>query len=77
MAGKLGNIVKVNSLAVAKRWHGQLKEKYHESHHKKIVIWESQPQGRSRYQYKDNTLYVVGHRCAVEFNVSHLGKRIA
>ena len=33
-------LVKVNSLAVAERWLGQMKDTYHSSHHKNIGIWE-------------------------------------
>ena len=77
MVKMVTRIVKVNSLAVANRWLGQMKDTYHESHLMKLGIWETQPQGRSRYQYQDNTIYVVGHCRSVEQKVNHLGKRIA
>ena len=72
-------IVKVNSLAVANRWLEQMKESYHESHHKKLGIWEKPRQAvnKKTYGYIDTMVYIVGHRKSIEPKISHLGKRIA
>ncbi len=71
-------IVRVNSLAVAKRWLNQLKEVYHPNHHNRLGIWERPRQyhGRKGYGHSDNMIYVVGHVRAVETKISHLGKRL-
>jgi len=73
-------IVKVNSLAVAERWLEQMKGTYHESHHKKLGIWEYEEHGNNHskgYTYTSPRKYVVGHRKSVEPKMSNLGKRIA
>ena len=72
-------IVKVNSLAVAERWLGQMKDTYHKSHHKKIGIWEYEEHRNNLkgYTYISPRKYVVGHRKSVEPKISNLGKRIA
>ena len=71
-------MVRVNTLAVAKRWLNQMKETYHESHHKKLGIWEKARQTctAKSYGYTDATAYIVGHSKCVENKVSNLGKRI-
>jgi len=71
-------MVKVNSLAVAKRWLNQMKEDYHPNHHKRLGIWERPRQyhGVKGYGYSDSMIYIVGHSKAVEPKISHLGKRI-
>mgnify|MGYP001211058346 FL=1 len=76
-------LIKVNTLAVAKRWKETIvkdkKEKGFTGADKRIGIWELpyQVTGRgARYKYSDKTMYVVGHTQAVESRVSHLGKRI-
>jgi len=71
-------IVRVNSLAVAKRWHRQMKEEYHPNHHKRLGIWEKPRQyhGVKGYGYHDSMMYIVGHSKAIEIKISHLGKRL-
>ena len=71
-------MVRVNTLAVAKRWLNQMKETYHESHHKKLGIWEKARQTctAKSYSYTDATAYIVGHSKCVENKVSNLGKRL-
>ena len=76
-------LIKVNSLAVAKRWKETIvKEKNAKGFsgaNKRIGIWEMpyQVSGRgARYMYSDNTRYVVGNIQAVEARVSNLGKRV-
>ena len=72
-------MVKVNSLAVAKRWLEQMKGTYHESHHMKIGIWEYSEHGNNTkgYTYSSSRKYIVGHSKSVEPKISNLGKRIA
>ena len=72
-------IVKVNSLAVAERWLEQMKGTYHESHHKRIGIWEYEEHGNNSkgYTYNSSRKYVVGHSKSIEPKMSNLGKRIA
>ena len=72
-------IVKVNSLAVAKRWLEQIKDTYHKTHRMKIGIWEYREHGNNTkgYTYSSSRKYVVGHRKSVEPKISNLGKRIA
>ena len=55
-------MVRVNTLAVAKRWLNQMKETYHESHHKKLGIWEKARLTctAKSYGYTDATAYIVG-----------------
>lgn len=71
-------MVRVNSLAVAKRWLKEFKEKYPESHHTRLGIWERPRQYNSRkgYNHSDSMIYVVGHSKAIETKISHLGKRL-
>ena len=71
-------MVRVNSLAVAKRWLEQMKESYHPNHHKRLGIWERPRQynGRKGYNHFDSMIYVVGHSKAIETKISHLGKRL-
>jgi len=71
-------MVRVNSLAVAKRWLNQMKEEYHPNHHKRLGIWERPRQyhGNKSYGYNDSMIYIVGHAKAIEPKVSHLGKRL-
>ena len=72
-------MVRVNTLAVAKRWLNQMKEAYHESHQKKLGIWEKARLTctAKAYGYTDSSAYIVGHCKCVENKISHLGKRIA
>ena len=69
-------MVRVNSLAVAKRWLKEMREVRHPYCHKKIGIWEVQAQGSGEYTYTDNTIYIVGNKTSVKAKVNHLGKRI-
>ena len=76
-------LIKVNSLAVAKRWKERIvKEKSKRGFtgaDKRIGIWELpyQVTGRgARYMYSDNTMYVVGNAQAVKSRISHLGERV-
>ena len=72
--------VKVNTLAVAKRWMKQIVEEKKESGfagaEKRIGIWELPNQTKSDYSYSSNTRYVVGNCQAIKSRVSHLGRRI-
>lgn len=79
MVKMVTKMVRVNTLAVAKRWLNQMKETYHESHHKKLGIWEKARQTctAKSYGYTDGSAYIVGHTKSVETKVSNLGKRIA
>ena len=71
-------MVQVNSLTVAKRWLKEFKEKYPESHHTRLGIWERprQSYGRKGYSHTDSMIYVVGHSKAIEAKISHLGTRL-
>ena len=71
-------MVKVNSLAVAKRWLNQLKEEYHPNHHKRLGIWEKPRNyyGRKGYGHVDSMIYIVGHSKSIESKISNLGKRL-
>ena len=72
--------VKVNTLAVAKRWKKQIVEEKKESGfagaEKRIGIWELPNQTKSDYSYSSNTRYVVGNSSAVKNRVRHLGERL-
>ena len=75
-------LVKVNSLAVAKRWKNQMiKERSPnmEGADKRIAIFELPYQStkiRGRYAYTENTRYVVGNVQSIRTRISHLGERI-
>ena len=71
-------LVKVNTLAVAKRWHKQLRAETHPIARKRIGIWELPYQGvrAADYGYSSNTNYVVGNVLSVETKIPNLGKRI-
>jgi len=69
-------MVRVNSLAVAKRWLKEMREVRHPLHYKKIGIWELQPQGRGDYSYSDSTIYIVGNQTSVKAKINNLGKRL-
>ena len=71
--------VKVNTLAVAKRWQKQLKAEASQlpAVQAKIGIWELPYQGRRAldYGYSSDTNYIVGSVTATK-SVKHVGKRI-
>ena len=75
-------LVKVNSLAVAKRWKNQMiKERSPkmDGADKRIAIFELPYQcgkGGGRYAYSDNIRYVVGNVQSIKTRISHLGERI-
>ena len=71
--------VKVNTLAVAKRWQKQLKAEASQlpSIQAKIGIWELPYLGKRgrEYTYSSDTSYVVGLITATK-NIPDIGKRI-
>lgn len=71
-------MVKVNTLAVAKRWHKTMREERHPLARKRIGIWEISYQGEraKSYTYSSTKSYVVGNALSVENKVNNLGKRI-
>ena len=69
-------MVKVNSLAVAKRWLKEMREVRHPYARKKIGIWELEPQGAAAYSYSDSTIYIVGNQSSIKAKISNLGKRL-
>jgi hypothetical protein len=69
--------VRVNSLAVAKRWQKTMQDSRHPLHHKKIGIWPRETQGRAEYSYNNSTMYIVGNQTAVHNRYRDLGERIA
>ena len=72
-------LVKVNTLAVAKRWKARfVREKKLTGAEKRIGIWELPYQtDRSKsWGHTSDTRYVVGNVQAVKSRVSHLGERV-
>ena len=75
-------LVKVNSLAVAKRWKNlmiQERSPKMDGADKRIAIFELPYQcskARGRYAYSDNIRYVVGNVQSIKTRISHLGERI-
>ena len=70
-------LVRVNTLAVAKRWYKQLRDERKSKNQKnRIGIWELPNQTQSEYLYSSNTRYVVGNSSAVKNRVRHLGERL-
>tara|TARA_R110002073_G_scaffold131072_1_gene277762 strand:- start:113 stop:355 length:243 start_codon:yes stop_codon:yes gene_type:complete len=71
-------MVRVNSLAVAKRWLKEMREARHPIARKRIGIWEMPFQGSraKSYTYSSGMSYIVGNQASVEIKVSNLGKRL-
>ena len=74
----MARMIKVNTLAVAKRWHKTMREERHPLARKRIGIWELPYQGEraKNYSYSSTKNYIVGNALSVETKISNLGKRI-
>ena len=72
-------LVRVNTLAVAKRWKKQLvnEKKTATGINKRVGIWELPYQSDdSDYTHTSDTRYVVGNIQAVRSRVRNLGERV-
>tara|TARA_R100000458_G_scaffold55843_1_gene60205 strand:+ start:427 stop:678 length:252 start_codon:yes stop_codon:yes gene_type:complete len=75
-------LVKVNTLAVAKRWKEKLiseRSANMSGVNKRIAIFELPYQcskSHGRYTYSDSTRYVVGNIQSIKSRISHLGERV-